>query len=368
MKKKRVTEILNVPTKQKQKMLLFALGIFALFLIGTVLLITFISLNKTYYVSYKENSDLDYKVYLKDNEYFENKYVEKDNEYISTLINYIDADFNYDLEMIEEVSNYKYSYSIVAEVNVKSKNSEDLIYQTEEVLIEEQTFTSVGKENVSINENVLIDYVKYNDLINKFVKTYKLEDAISTLSVSMYVDVHGTCSDYNEESYNRSVVKLDIPLTTNTLSIDMNYDLVDNAEGVMVCKDENENAFFILVLSILCYGFAIWLIVAMVKYVYSTRTAESIYNRELKKILRNYSSYIQKINNHFEMDGYQMLKVDTFNDMLEIRDTIQEPILMVENNKDCTYFLIPSKTKILYSYRLKVDGIKIEAEKNLEEK
>ena len=63
-----------------------------------------------------------------------------------------------------------------------------------------------------------------------------------------------------------------------------------------------------------------------------------------------------------------MLKVDTFNDMLEIRDTIQEPILMVENNKNCTYFLIPSKTKILYSYRLKVNAIKVEAEKKLEEK
>ena len=45
--------------------------------------------------------------------------------------------------------------------------------------------------------------------------------------------------------------------------------------------------------------------------------------------------------------------------MLEIRDTVQEPILMIESkyNKGA-YFVIPSGTKILYSYGLKVSDIK----------
>ena len=78
---------------------------------------------------------------------------------------------------------------------------------------------------------------------------------------------------------------------------------------------------------------------------------------------KNYGSYIQKVNNELELEGYQVLKIDTFHDMLEIRDTIQSPILMVENKeKTRTYFVIPS-SKILYTYCLKVKDSVQEEEK-----
>jgi chorismate mutase len=48
--------------------------------------------------------------------------------------------------------------------------------------------------------------------------------------------------------------------------------------------------------------------------------------------------------------------LSTFTEMLEIRDTIQSPILMDENeDKTCTHFLIPTNTNILYVYEIKID-------------
>ena len=48
--------------------------------------------------------------------------------------------------------------------------------------------------------------------------------------------------------------------------------------------------------------------------------------------------------------------IDTFDDMLEIRETLSQPILMVENKeKTGTHFIIPSTTKLLYTYTLKVN-------------
>lgn len=42
--------------------------------------------------------------------------------------------------------------------------------------------------------------------------------------------------------------------------------------------------------------------------------------------------------------------------MLEIRDTIQSPILMNENDdRTCTQFLIPTNTKLLYMFEIKVE-------------
>ena len=77
---------------------------------------------------------------------------------------------------------------------------------------------------------------------------------------------------------------------------------------------------------------------------------------ELKKILNEYHTYIQKVNNTFDLKGYQLVVIDTFDDMLEIRETLSQPILMVENKeKTGTYFIIPSTTKLLYTYTLIVD-------------
>ena len=43
--------------------------------------------------------------------------------------------------------------------------------------------------------------------------------------------------------------------------------------------------------------------------------------------------------------------------MLEIRDTIQAPILMYENDdKTCAKFMIPTDSKLLYLYEIKIDG------------
>jgi hypothetical protein len=49
--------------------------------------------------------------------------------------------------------------------------------------------------------------------------------------------------------------------------------------------------------------------------------------------------------------------VDTFDEMLEIRDTIQAPILMHENaDKTCAKFIIPTDSKLLYLFQIKIEG------------
>jgi hypothetical protein len=59
----------------------------------------------------------------------------------------------------------------------------------------------------------------------------------------------------------------------------------------------------------------------------------------------------------FDTHGYQRILVDTFDEMLEIRDTIQAPILMFENeDKTCAKFIIPTDSKLLYLYEIKIEG------------
>ena len=94
-------------------------------------------------------------------------------------------------------------------------------------------------------------------------------------------------------------------------------------------------------------------------YIKDTKDEESVYKMKIKKILLNYGSYIQKINNEFDYDEYQIIEMKTFEDLLQIRDTISKPILMKQNTKQKeTTFIIPSKEKVVYTYKLKVKDFK----------
>jgi len=91
-------------------------------------------------------------------------------------------------------------------------------------------------------------------------------------------------------------------------------------------------------------------------YAYLSRNVDISYDIKVARLVRNYKSFIQKICNSFDVVGYQVLIIDTFEEMLEIRDTIQSPILMEENDdRTCSKFFIPTNTNLLYLYEIKVD-------------
>lgn len=358
MKKKRVDEILVNQTKRRNTVLSFLSLIILVTIISVSFFILFLNKNKDYYVTYNESSNIDYKVHLKENDFFENSYLGTNKQYIASLIDHIETEFKYNLSLQENDISYKYKYRIVANVDVLQKTTNNSLFSKAELLIPEKEYVSNAR-TVTISEGIEIDYNYYNDLIKKFVNTYGLEDVESTLTINMYINVIGSCEEFSENQARESVMSLSIPLTTKTVAIDLSNDLINSTNNVMKCEEADSNNIFLIIISILFAIIDLILIVNMLKYIVKTRTAENIYEKELKNILNNYSSYIQTLSNDFDFKDYQLLKLDTFTDLLEIRDTIRQPILMKEkNDKTGAYFVIPSSTKILYVYRLRVSDIK----------
>lgn len=364
MKKNEINAILVTQAKRRNTVLALVCTIFIISFIALSFCLIYMSKNEKQYISYDETSKIDYKVYLNENEYFKNDYLEKDNRYIASLINYINANFNYKLSMDVDNIEYLYSYRIEADILVKEKENDNPLYKETKTLIEEQQKKSNLRE-INIEQKVDIDYNYYNNLIKKFITVYSLEDTVSTLTINMYISVLGSCEELEETKNEESVISLIIPLTTKTVGIDISNNLIDTQNNLMVCKKENSNSVMFLFISLVFGIFDLTLIIYTIRYEIKTRTAENIYEREMKKILNNYGSYIQTLNNDFDFTDYSLLKVNNFTDMLEIRDTIRQPILMKENtDKTGAYFIIPGNTKMLYIYRLKVSDIKKEIQKN----
>ena len=68
----------------------------------------------------------------------------------------------------------------------------------------------------------------------------------------------------------------------------------------------------LLLAAIMLIIVGVGLTISAIRYQIKTRTAETIYEKELKKILNNYGNSIQVIGNEFEFKNYQLLKIETF--------------------------------------------------------
>ncbi len=302
--------------------------------------------NRKKYVQYNDNKNLEFKVMLKQNEYYKNPYLEKGNQYIANLIENINADFNYNFSLDHE---YEYNYKVVATVDVSEEKNNKSVYTFSEDLVGEKKGSNEG--NLEIAENINIDFNKYNNLIKQFVSTYDLKNVSCKLNVDLKMGVKGINEKFSKQDF--KVMSLEIPLTTNTIAIDTNYDLSES-NLIEVKKYSSIGKIMTIAGSCMVIVDAL-LAVALVGYVKKTETDEERYNNELRKIMSNYDSCISKLDDDFNMKGYQILKVQKFTDLLEIRDTMQLPIIMIENKeKSVTCFAIPTPNKILYFYSISI--------------
>ena len=313
-------------------------------------------LNKTYYIGYREGGSIDYNVFLKENDFFDKGHLGKDQSYVASLIDKIIADFSYEIDMDTDDVNYKYSYSIKSNLEIIDDTSKSAILNREKELINVQNKSQSSSNRLRINEIVVINYDEYNDVANSFLEIYDLTSTTSNIVVTLSVDVLSDCNAFAGSSVDTYTSELRIPLTTKTVNIEMTS-AVPDAEAKMIACTRGAGFEAFKTTAIVLGVIEVLLILLLVAFIYLTRTEDITYTARVKKIVSQYKSYIQKINNMFDASGYQKIFVDTFDEMLEIRDTIQAPILMHENeDKTCTKFLIPTDSKLLYIYEVKMEG------------
>ena len=318
--------------------------------------LVYYQLDKQYYIEYTEGGSIDYDVYLKENDFYDSPYLEKNQSYVASLIDKIITNFNYEIDMDAEDVNYRYSYTITSRLEIMDDTSNVPIYNPEYTLISVQNQSQNTSNRLTINEIVVLNYDEYNDIANRFLQTYDLNDTTSNIVVTLNVDVLSDCNAFSGSSVDTYSSELRIPLTTKTVNIQMTS-AVPNAEAKMIACTRGAGSEVFKTTAIVLGVVDVLLILLLVAFIYLTRTADITYTARVKKILSQYKSYIQKIKNLFETHGYQIIVVDTFDELLEIKDTIQAPILMYENeDKTCTKFMIPTDSKLLYLYEIKVDG------------
>ncbi len=328
--------------------------VLALTILTAAFSIIFVVRDVDTYVEFYEDGSALYHAYLNENEYYEEERLNGNHAYVASLIHHMDASFTYKVQMDTEKVTYKYRYRVDAQLFIIDKDTGAAIYNPVETIMGPTDSTFSGKM-LFINPTVDIDYIYYNEKASKFISDFNLRDVSSYLAVTMFVDVVGMSENFANDNAGQYTVQVKVPLVQDVLKPTVTSTIPTGPQKVLANPTRNNVVFKILAIIFGCLlGGAL---IATAIYILKTRNEHIDYTRKVAKLVSRYKAFIQKINNPFDTTGYQVLLVNTFNEMLEIRDTLQVPILMNENgDKTRTVFMIPTTSNLLYTFDIKVDN------------
>lgn len=313
-------------------------------------------MNRTYYIEYTESSIIDYQVQYKPGDFFEEEWLGANQSYISFLIQNITADFHYEMNMSATNVGFDYTYRVLAQMVVADKDTGNPYYTVEEELVPCRQASAKGGSKVQLDQQVNIDFRKFDDIATGFMTVYDLKNATATLIVTLDVQVLSSCDQFEQNNENAYSTSINIPLNVDTMSIGLTASAPTAENKVLACKSAvNQKIFHIT--GYVASGLALLLALAMAAFAHLTKNEDITYTAKVRKLVSAYSSYIQRMEGEFDDQGYQILTIKTFQELLGIRDTIQSPILMTENqDRTMSRFLIPTNTRLLYVFEIKVDN------------
>lgn len=337
---------------KKKKLLLMVLFIIILSVLSFYFLDKSINTKTRINFDYSEKGSTNYKVYLKENPFYEVEYLEQDMQYVSGLIDYIDIDFNYIFESLINVD-YNYNYDISAKVIITEKSdSNKVLYLKEEILLKEQNKTKNNTNNYIIDDNIKINYNKYNTISEDFRREYALSvDSYLLITLNIDTEITNLKNFDNLDSNNKLTVK--IPLSVNTIGIIKNDIDTQNNEYIISNTEIVNKVYFVIYLLITLID-VIGIIILYIIIRNFLLRKKTPYMKKLNKILKEYDRAIVKTKEeNYNLDDYNVIEIESFEELLDARDNLNNMILYIdiEPEKESWFILIYNNTVYRYILR-----------------
>lgn len=281
-------------------------------------------------IGYEERSNINYKVYLKDKKYYNRDYLDEGMQYIASIIDYIQVDYNYNVKFDQE-DNYIINKKVLADIKiVDSDKSDKIIYTKQETLKEE----SIKGNEINLEDSIKVDYKKYNGLTNEFKTSYAIS-ADCSLVVSYYVYYE---NEYGDIKQNR-ILNVTIPLSQQMVNISKSDDINKRSTYLGTTTKATINSLM-LTISLILGVVTLILVAALVTQVLKRRASESRYERFIRKILREYDSYITESKEGNYSTNKPIIKVDSFKELLDVRNNVEKAIVYIKVNDNTSKFII----------------------------
>ncbi len=291
---------------------------------------------------YTEIGFMHYRVHVTDNSYYGTDYLDEGMQYISGIIDQIELNYKYNIKF-EEQDKFKINTNLTANVKIVDEQSGKVIYTKSDLLKN----SSVEKNEVDINEKIVLDYRAYNELANDFKTKYGIS-ANCKLSLNYVIQ-------YKDEKTGISQSRLittDIPLSEQMINITKSEDL-NNSSSYIISTTESKINTVLFIIAIVLLVLSAFCIVKLIDMVKNRIDAESKYDRFIKKTLKEYDAYITVSKTEYNDYGKNKLVITSFKELLDVRNNLEKPIIYYKIDHNHSKFSIISDE--IYEYKISRD-------------
>ncbi len=293
-------------------------------------------------VNYSESSNVDYKVCLEENDDYAESCLGQDMQYLSLITKNVPVTFNYTAKLSSPID-YSLDYYVVGSLKIVDRdNNERVLYTSEDVLVP-NTKVSNQNDTIQFTSNIDVDFKEYNNYVTSYKSRYSL-NSDAYLDVILYL---------NESTGPRRVSSLTIPLGIQTYGISKSQTLVDNKNIVKEDKKWTTRNYVSAGIGTLCALVGLVILIKLITLVLKVSNSKSKYQRKLSQILREYDRVIVVARNGYEVNpDKKLIKVLSFNELLDARDALEKPVVYVKVNEVKSEFYVEDIDKI-YQYVMK---------------
>ena len=333
-----------------------------LIIIGSIIKLTTMaySVTKDEVIKYKENSSIDYKVYLKENDFYEQPYLDKGMAYVASLIDKIKINYNY-FFTVNKNSDIDIENEVIAKLIITSQSNSNIFFEKEYVLTENTSEELKNGKNYELIKEVEIDYGYFNNLANKFRSNYAVN---TSSSLEVYLKVKEKNKDTNTfDLNNENKTVLTIPLSEQEININLNNKNVNDEKQIVKKQEVKLTKPIYLVISAILALLLIIEIINLIRKLLLIKNKLSKYDKYINKILRGYDRVIVNVKTAPDLDKYNVIKVESFEELIDVRDNIKEPIkyLVIQEHQKSEFFI--TNHIDLYLYVIKEVDLENEKEK-----
>ena len=303
-------------------------------------------------ISYTQNGNVDYKVCLKENNFYSQNCLDKNMSYVSSLIKNVGLTFNYDLNTSKQL-NVKTEYEVTAKLVISNAENTSKYFE-QKYILQDKTSEGISQINneYKISKNIDIDYDYYNTIASTFKSQYGVE-------TNSYIEVSFQVFHTNKENEDIRVpspnpVILNIPLSQKSININM------TASGINKQETQNIESSIFTLNNIICLFIGIIaLIVCLIsglkiaKMLTLIKEKKNNYDKFIEKILREYDRLIVETSTLPKFNNYFLTKVNSFGELIDVRDNLRLPIMYYEvaKHQKCHLYIIDNKNLYLLTVK-----------------
>ena len=335
--------------KYKYRLILNIIVLFIFLSLSLMLINKTFTQQKEESTVYKESSNLDYKVYLKENDFYDEEYLTKESNkvFIASLIKNIEINFDYNFH-INNPKTIDFKYGIVAKIVISDSTGNNNFFEKEYQLLNDTVDNMVGKTDYKLNKKTYIDYEYYNGVANKFKSIYGV-DTSSKLIV--YLKINKEDIGDNKINFNNESMSINIPLSQKSVDIKMNYKEINDTNVITNESNISIKNTYLFVLLLVFIFLALISLIRVIILLLAIKKKKTPYDKYISKILIEYDRLIVETASFPNVDNLNIIEIDKFTELLDVRDNIKLPIMYydIEKHHRCCFYILHNENIYLLS-------------------